>query len=437
MERAAARCTGSMTDSEAIRQQAEVIVGSGLLGRTRSYARMLEYLVECSADGRAPKEVEIAAHVFGKGPDFDPSQDSLVRVYAHNLRQKIDHFYATTGRDEMQRITIPRGEYRIVLATREPEAAAVKTAPERRNALLGFAAAALLLLAVVLAILFLRPGSQGEPAGIEEVAASPIWSAFLDDDLPTLVVVGDYYIFGELDQNGQVERLVRDFSINSSHDLDDLFMYEPELIDKYIDLDLTYLPRASAFALRDLLRVLYTSSKPVRVISMSELNVADLKSNHIVYVGYISALDKLMEFVFASSGLTVGATYDELINKATGQIYTSGAGLPRTDQRHYRDYGLFSTFPGPGGNQIMVIAGTRDTGLMQTAYALSDPVHIGLIKDAVGMRRGEPLAFEVLYEVTGFDRTNLDAMLVYSAPLDYRTIWGGEPMQLSSGAAQR
>jgi hypothetical protein len=37
-----------------------------------------------------------------------------------------------------------------------------------------------------------------------------------------------------------------------------------------------------------------------------------------------------------------------------------------------------------------------------------------------------PAAYELLYEVTGFDRTNLDAMLVYAGALDYRGIWGGE-----------
>jgi hypothetical protein len=37
-----------------------------------------------------------------------------------------------------------------------------------------------------------------------------------------------------------------------------------------------------------------------------------------------------------------------------------------------------------------------------------------------------PLALEALYEVTGFDRVSLDAVLVYSNALDYRKIWGGE-----------
>ena len=53
--------------------------------------------------------------VFGKGADFDPSQDSMVRVYAHNLRQKLEHFYATDGRAEPRQLTLARGEYRVSL----------------------------------------------------------------------------------------------------------------------------------------------------------------------------------------------------------------------------------------------------------------------------------------------------------------------------------
>ena len=89
-----------------IREQAGKIAASGVLGRSRSYARLLDFLVERSAEGRAPKEIEIATEVFGKGADFDPSQDSMVRVYAHNLRQKIRQFYEGEGRHEPHRITI-------------------------------------------------------------------------------------------------------------------------------------------------------------------------------------------------------------------------------------------------------------------------------------------------------------------------------------------
>jgi hypothetical protein len=254
-----------------------------------------------------------------------------------------------------------------------------------------------------------------------------MWASFMDDELPFLVVVGDYYIFGEIDQFGRVERLVREFDVNSADDLADRFLYEPELMEIYLDVDLTYLPQASAFAIKDLLRVVYRSDKPVRVTPMSELTVADLKSNHVIYVGYISALDQLMEFVFASSGLVLGETYDELSNVATGENYTSGAGMPLEGRHNYTDYGLFSTFPGPSGNQLMIVAGMRDAGLMHTAQAATSLANVTSLQESLpGPPADGPLALEALYEVTGFDRVSLDAMLVYSAALDYQKIWGGE-----------
>ena len=39
--------------------------------------------------------------------------------------------------------------------------------------------------------------------------------------------------------------------------------------------------------------------------------------------------------------------------------------------------------------------------------------------------KNQPPSFEMLYEVTGYGRTNLDAMLVHTAALNYQQIWGG------------
>jgi hypothetical protein len=429
-----------MEDLNLLREQADRIVRSGALGRSRSYARLLEFLVACSTEGRTPKELEIAMEVFGKGPDFDPSQDSMVRVYAHNLRQKLDQFYATEGRADSGRLSLARGEYRVSLIApdvspaAEPSDAAIQPAalvPAREPSprkWLPMAAAALLAVGG-LAGWAVGASRHEPPSAAASIAHSPLWVQLFDDELPILVIVGDYYIFGELDERGDIDRLVRDFSVNSSRDLDELIMYEPDLLSRYMDLDLTYLPRGSAFALLDVLRVLYTAEKNVRVVSMSELNVADLKSNHVVYIGYISALDKLEDFVFGSSTLAVGETYDELRNKDTGVLYTSEAGIHGSD-RNYRDYSFISTFPGPGGNQFMIVAGTRDAGLMQAAHAVADPMFVRSVEQTMPADAlTHAPAFEQLYEVMGFDRTNLDALLVHTAPLNYQKIWGGNFLQ--------
>ncbi|HSG65549.1 MAG TPA: hypothetical protein VLD39_11135, partial [Gammaproteobacteria bacterium] len=97
----------------------ERVVASGVLGRSRTYAKLLEYVVECSVEDRAPKELEIAVEVFGRGGDFDPNQDSLVRVYMHNLRQKLEQYYAQHGAADDYRLVIPRGEYRLVVEPRD------------------------------------------------------------------------------------------------------------------------------------------------------------------------------------------------------------------------------------------------------------------------------------------------------------------------------
>jgi len=432
-------------EAESLREQAQKIASSGALGRSRSYTRLLEFLVDCGVAGRAPKELEIAMEVFGKGADFDPSQDSMVRVYAHNLRQKLEHYYATDGRNEPRQIALARGEYRVSLtpvtpaiepapaaaapstvASSAPPAAVPKAAaPAARPRWRAMATMFGVLALGVLTGFGFAVSREHAPPSAAAIAASPIWKGLLDDDMPILLVVGDYYIFGERDEHGDINRLVRDFNVGSRAALDELMRHDPKLATKYMNLDLTYLPTGSAFALVDVLRVLYTAPKPVRVVSMSEMSDADLKTSHIVYLGYISGLGKLEDFVFASSSLAIGYTYDELRNTETGEMYASEAGMPDAN-RNYRDYALISTFPGPGGNQFVIVTGTRDAGMMQAAHALSDPMFMKSVEQArPDAKSTQPPSFEMLYEVTGYGRTNLDARLVHSSKLNYQEIWGG------------
>ena len=234
-----------MSDKDIVREQARKILESGVLGRSRFYAALLEYLVACGERDHAPKEIEIAAEVFSRGDEFDPSQDSMVRVYAHNLRQKLQQFYAEQGRDEPHQITVPKGEYRIAVltagaaeapvapvpvATAAPAAAVV--APARHR--MPLALAAVLIAGLAAGVFLDRLWSRNlDPAAeaYRELAASPLWSAIADDELPVTMVVGDYFIFGERDRYGNVTRMVREFDINSSRDLDEHFMLDPDSAD--------------------------------------------------------------------------------------------------------------------------------------------------------------------------------------------------------------
>lgn len=75
--------------------------------------RFLTYAVEEVLAGRAGriKAYSIATIVFGRDPSFDPQTDAIVRIEAKRLRQALEHYYLTGGRDDPIRISIPKGAY--------------------------------------------------------------------------------------------------------------------------------------------------------------------------------------------------------------------------------------------------------------------------------------------------------------------------------------
>lgn len=404
----------------ALRAEAERVREVGVLGRSVSLNRLFDFLLDRSAQGSAPKEVEVAQEVFGKPADLDLAQDASVRVYIHRLRRKLEEFYRDAA-DGAPRMVIPRGEYRLVLTQEDepvgPEPAAVPDAipPRRRTRRIAAATAAALLLLLVNGagwFLFVR-GQDGGTA--REAARSALWQPLSPAERPTLVVLGDYYIFGEAPAGAEVTRLVREFSINSRDDLDRYLMEHPNDMGRLVDLDLHYLPVGAAAALNAVLPVVDAAigrGARVRVITASQLTPDLIKRSNIVYVGYLSGLGLLRNPVFDASGFSVGASYDELVDDRTGRHYTSDWADVATGTMPRRDYGYLASFTVPGGARLIVIAGTRDAALAQTAEMAVDPAQLRTLKD----KAGDLTRVEALYEVGALGNTNLAGRLVLARP---------------------
>jgi hypothetical protein len=415
---------------ENIAELAESLRARSALGRSDVLNRLFDYLAEASAAGQKPKEVEVAAAVFGRDSGFDGAQDASVRVAAHRLRKKLDEFYAGPGRADETRLIAPRGEYRLVAA---PAAGARREARPARWRPPAWALAAGLLLAVnTLAWAGWWAFHPQDPYAAVRRAAP--WSQVLGDSRPLLVVIGDYYIFGDMDQATGAGRLVREYAINSPEDLDAWLMDHPEEVGRYRDLDLFYLPVGAAAALRDIMPVLAPKAAQrdqVRVVTASDLTPEMLKRNDVIYIGYLSGLRMLRDPVFAGSRFRVGETYDELVDTRTGVHYESQEGGPVEGPASQRDFGYFAAFRGPDGARIVILAGARDMGLMQTAEAMTNPkVLQAIARDA---RRAD--AFEALYEVEGMQRANFGGRLVLVSPLQAARIWapGKEPIRFPAG----
>ncbi len=420
-----------MLDIHQLHAHAERIRSSGVLGRSRLIRRLFDFLLDCSLTDRAPKEIEVAIDVFGKDAGFDVTQDAMVRVYIHKLRRKLEEFYAGPGRGEAERLVIPKGAYRFVI---EPAEVAETVGPEEASRALAtrwwsrrwvtaVLAASLLLNAAGLAWLWLERW-HAPPDELARVRESPVWSRILGDDRTIFIVLGDYYLFGQTDASHEVTRLVRQFSINSPSDLEQYLKLHPQEAGQDLDLQLSYLPTATGFALRDVMPLLAPAHRRVRVALASELNPAVLTSAHVVYLGYLSGMGMLRDLVFAGSRFTLGHSDAELVDRTTGEHYLSEATMPRGEEK-YHDYGYFATFSGPTGNQIVVISGTRDVALMHTAEAVTQARGLA----ALDASAHGASAFEALYDVYGMDRMNLDGKLLLTSRLNTARIWTGEPRE--------
>lgn len=90
------------------------IVRSESFKGSARHQRLLQHLVQRTLAGetRALKESVLAVELFDRAArSYDPSRDTIVRVEARRLRQRLTRYYETEGSDSPLRIELPVGSY--------------------------------------------------------------------------------------------------------------------------------------------------------------------------------------------------------------------------------------------------------------------------------------------------------------------------------------
>lgn len=336
------------------------------------------------------------------GQTATEGDDATVRVYVHRLRKRLDDFYERDGTTiPAERLAIPAGSYALRPAVQlAPDSGDAAPALLRRLALP--MAAAVLALVAAFATGRLLAGPAAPPA-------NAFWQPFLDSDRPVMVVVGDYYMFGEINTfHPDQSRLIRDFRIDSPTDLARAQDEEPERYERAEDVGLTYLPLSSAYALREVMPVLAQHGRRVGLMAASELTSETARDYNIVYVGLVSGMGLLEDVTFSGSSIKVGDTYDEFTDTVTRKRYASEEARRLASPVYYRDYAYFARFREPGGALVAVIAGNRDTALRGASPILAS----GELPDEVADLASADADLEGLYQVTGQQGADLSERLL-------------------------
>jgi serine/threonine-protein kinase len=112
---------GPPFDPVSVRRHLDKVLASKEFAAARRMQQFLGFIVERALNGAdGIKETEVAIRVYNRGPSFDPSGDSVVRVAASSLRSRLRDYYAGSGSDDAILIEVPKGCYVPVFLPRQP-----------------------------------------------------------------------------------------------------------------------------------------------------------------------------------------------------------------------------------------------------------------------------------------------------------------------------
>jgi hypothetical protein len=98
---------------ETVRFHLSSVLASPEFNGSQMACRFLKYVVDETLAGRAGelKEYVIGREACGRGADFDPRLDPVVRVQASKLRGRLSSYYERIGASDPIRIDLPKGSY--------------------------------------------------------------------------------------------------------------------------------------------------------------------------------------------------------------------------------------------------------------------------------------------------------------------------------------
>src|SRR5215472_12262632 len=124
-------------DAQRVRLQLDRILASAAFADAERARRFLRFVVERTLEGHAAeiKESVIAVDVLGRTSSFDSKSDSIVRVEAARLRERLSAYYEAEGGADPVWISLPKGRYVPEFGERQTREAAKSAAVLRLSIL--------------------------------------------------------------------------------------------------------------------------------------------------------------------------------------------------------------------------------------------------------------------------------------------------------------
>lgn len=447
----------------------------------RNRARFLEYVITRALDGaeQSLKEYTIGVDVFDRGADFDPRTDGVVRTQAGLVRKHLERYYATEGQADPLEIVMPKGHYvphvqrrngRNGTAVVTPADAGRSTLSARRRLVpsrLGLIAAALtaiVLTGIAVAAGLVRlsrasnpsdaappgassgaapsgtaPGGTATRAPQFDVAASPIWGAFVAPGATTVLAFGIPQFFSVMDSGVWV----RDVAVNSpSADASDAVAngHREALRRRFGALRPAdnYTGIGEAYGVFLLSRFFLGRSHDLRVVRSPTLSWDNLKHDNVIFLTSARFKTLADQLSYPSEFVHVLGAPNRVVNlhPAPGEqaeYVAQAAGASMVDNA------IISVWPGKrAGRRVLVLSGGHTWGTQAAAEYVTEGDYLRELEShllACRRRQGlprHPDFFQILLRVE--IRDNQPVGIRYVAHRDLPITETGQPTDLQRAA---
>ena len=415
------------------------IAASSYFHRSTRLRDFLLYIGAQSLKEGCPEinEQEIGAHVFGRSPTYDRSQDNIVRVNATELRKRIEAYFAGEGADETLVMEVPRGGYRpffhrrvtaerrspgaleeplVAVAAEPAQEAAVPpqlaVPPERRVRVAHLAWGVICMLLTVACGVLVEQNHALQGAAMpwtNRPAVAALWTDFLSDHQQTDVVLAD-------DSFSVIEDLTH-HPITFEGYLDHEYMRSVESAalsaDRKQDLDAinghNLVTFGSVRASQQMLEQIPVSPPPH--LTMARFYAADaMKRDNIVLVGGKKANPWVHLF---DSQLNFNTDYDyagdhAVVRNLHPRPGEQAAYSVSRDSDAFVGYTVVAYLPSPSGaGKAFILAGTDSDATTAAAEFLTSEDQLESFRNALHVQRFP--YFEVLLRTSRLSGTSLRA----------------------------
>lgn len=402
---------GVETD-EKLRVLEEVLNGE-TFARSERLKSLLRFLCEAELEGRDADltEYNIGTAALGRSADFSPLEDSTVRSRIHELRQRLEKYYAHEAPGSPIHIELRKGSYvprfcrthtlrEIRPATAlepAPESVDILSPPEprpgRKRPVLAFLAGAAAMLALVAAWSAVNRARLAPSPWTPELEA--FWQPFIGQRTPLLIafetrffvdvgplVVRDTHVnsLGAVESSEPLMQVQRLFGLHQ--------LYET---GNYTDV-------GAPTALFYLTRLLSSRVQTMAVKSSAEVTASDVRDSNLILIGK-PWLNPQLERVLSASDLVDAHGRIRNVHPAPGEPAEYVDINNRTDPDAWTEkYSVITMMPNPAGTgRILALTASGSEHPGALAFFVTNPENaIILFRKMHSGSANAPESFQIL-----------------------------------------